>query len=179
MRSPRAIRLAGSRSGRPAARSLLAPAASLLAAAALAGCGPFGEDEPDEQEFAPSGDEICREARARFAELQADLPTGEKQTVRFTQRLIVIFEDELAELEALEPPADRRATFKRYLQARRRAIGHIEDGLAAAKGGNPLAYADAQSAVAAEQVERAKLAERSGFSECSKPLTGGTAAPAP
>lgn len=179
MRSPRAIRLAGSRSGRRAPRSLLAPAASLLAAAALAGCGPFGDDESDEREFAHSGDEICREGRAQFAELQRDLPTTEKQSVRFTQRLIAIFEDELAELEALEPPAERRAAFKRYLQARRRAIGYIEDGLAAAKGGNPLAYADAQSAVAADQVKRAKLAERSGFSECSKPLTVGRAAAAP
>jgi hypothetical protein len=120
--------LAASRSGRPAARSLLAPAASLLAAAALAGCGPFGDDESDEEDFAQRGDEICREARAQFAELQLDLPTTEKQSVRFTQRLIAIFEDELAQLEALEPPADRRAAFKRYLQARRRAIGYIEDG---------------------------------------------------
>jgi hypothetical protein len=165
--------LAGSKSGRPVVRSLLAPAASLLAAAALAGCGPFAEDEPDEQEFAPSGDEICREARARFAELQADLPTTEKQTVRFTHRLIVIFEDELAELEALEPPADRRAAFNRYLQARRRAIGYIEDGLAAARGGNALAYADAQARVADEQVERAKLAKQSGLNECSRPVAGG------
>jgi hypothetical protein len=173
MRSPRAIRLAGSRSGRRAARSLLAPAASLLAAAALAGCGPFGDDESDEREFAHSGDEICREARAQFDELQRDLPTTEKQSVRFTQRLIAIFEDELAELEALEPPADRRAAYTRYLRARRRAIGYIDDGLAAAQGGNALAYADAQARVANEQVERAELAKQSGLNECSRPVAGG------
>jgi hypothetical protein len=173
MPSPRAIRLAGSKSGRPVVRSLLAPAASLLAAAALAGCGPSGEDAPDEEEFAPSGNEICREARARFAELQRDLPNTEKQTVRFTQRLIAIFEDELAELEALEPPADRRAAYTRYLRARRRAIGYIDDGLAAAQGGNALAYADAQARVANEQVERAELAKQSGLNECSRPVAGG------
>ena len=158
MRSPRAIRLAASRSGRPAARSLLAPAASLPAAAALAGW-PFGDDESDEQEFAPSGDEICREARARFAELQLDLTT-EKQSVRFTQRLIVIFEDKLAELEALEPRRSPRCV--QALPAGPPARDRLHRGRARrGEGGNPLAYADAQSAVAAEQVERAKLAERS------------------
>jgi hypothetical protein len=165
--------LAPSRSRPRATRSLLAPAASLLAAATLAGCGPSGDDEPDEEDFAQRGDEICVAAQERVAELQRDLPRTPRESVRFTRGLLGIFEDELAELEALQPPADRREAFERYLRARVRAIGYIEDGLGAAQGGNALAYADAQARVADEQVERAKLAEQSGFSQCSRPVAGG------
>jgi hypothetical protein len=165
--------LAPSRFRRRAARSLLAPAASLLAAAALAGCGPFADDEPDEEDFAQRGDEICLAAQERVAELQRDLPRTPSESARFTKELLGIFEDELAQLEALEPPTDRRGAFERYLRARVRAIGYIEDGLEAAQGGNALAYADAQARVADEQVERAKLAKQSGLNECSRPVAGG------
>jgi hypothetical protein len=166
--------LAPSRSRRRAASSVLAPAASLLAAAALAGCGPFGDDdEPDEEEFAQRGDEICLVAQERVAELQRDLPRTPRESARFTEELLEIFEEELAELESLEPPADRREAFERYLRARLRAIGYVEEGLGAAQGGNALAYADAQARVADEQVERAKLAKQSGLNECSRPVAEG------
>jgi hypothetical protein len=156
----------------PTLRSLPAALAPLLIAAALAGCGPFGGDgEGGEEEFASSGDEICADARAEIAELQRDLPRTAGEQARFTERLLGIFESELAELQQLQPPDDRRAAFERYLRARERAIGYVEDGLAAAKAGNALAYADAQGRVASEQVERTKLAHQAGFTECSRPLT--------
>ena len=156
----------------PAPARRLAALAPLLIAAALSSCGPFGGgDEPSEDQFASSGDAICTDARARIAELQRDLPKTANEQARFTEQLLGIFEGELAELEALEPPADRSAAFERYLSSRQRAISYVEDGLAAAKAGDALAYADAQGRVAEEQVERTKLAHQSGFTECSRPLT--------
>jgi len=163
----------------PTLRSLPAALAPLLIAAALAGCGPLdGDDESSEDEFASSGDAICADARAQIAELQRDLPKTAGEQARFTERLLAIFESELAELEQLEPPADRGAALERYLSARERAISYVEDGLAAAKSGNALAYADAQARVADEQVERTKLAHQAGFTQCSRPLTAaGNASP--
>lgn len=158
----------------PALASRLLALAAALSATALAGCGPFGGDDgASEEQFVADGDAICREARDWTDDLQGDLPETAKQQAEFTEDLLAIFEDELAELQTLEPPADREEAFSRYLRARQRAIGYVEDGLGAAKAGNALAYADAQARVADEQVERTKLAERSGFSECSRPLSGG------
>ena len=90
--------------------------------------------------------------------------------MRFAESLITIFEDEIAQLEALEPTDDARATFERYLAARQEAIGLLEEGLRAARENDAEGYADAQADVAAGQVKRAELARQVGFSECSRPF---------
>jgi hypothetical protein len=151
-----------------------ARAVALLAAAALAGCGPFGGDGGEdgakpagEAEFVRGGDEICRAAQVQVAEVQRDPPTSRAESVRFAQELIAIFEDEVAQLAALEPPGERRAELDRYLDAREEAIGFLEDGRAAAEQNDAEGYANAQAEVAANQVERAQLARQVGFSECS------------
>ncbi len=156
----------------PVPRSPLGALTLLAIVAAVAGCGPFGGDDEGsgEQEFTSSADAICVEARHRLAELQRDLPKTARQQARFTEDLLHVYRGELSHLQALVPPAEREAAFKRYLRARDRAIGYIEDGLGAAKAGNALAYADAQARVAKEQVERTNLAEQAGFTECSRPL---------
>jgi hypothetical protein len=153
----------------PAARAV-----ALLTAAALAGCGPFGGDggaggaEPaSEEELTRSGDEICRAAQEQVAEVQRDPPTNRAESVRFARELIAIFEDEVAQLAALEPPEERRADLDRYLDAREEAIGLLAEGRAAAKQNDAEGYANAQAEVAAGQVERAQLARQVGFSECS------------
>jgi hypothetical protein len=153
-------------------------AAALLTAAALAGCGPFGGEDADgtepldEQEFIQRGDEICRSAQDQVAELRRDPPSTPQQSARFTEELIGVFEQEVGELEALEPPPDRAAAFDRYLEAREEAIGFLEEGLAAAEREDAEAYAEAQADVASGQVQRAELAQQVGFTECSRPLTG-------
>jgi hypothetical protein len=156
-------------------RSAALPAAALLIATALAGCGPFADDEggadggrpAGEEEFLRSGDEICRASQRQVAEVQRDLPTSRDESVRFAQDLIAIFEDEVARLAALKPPEERRAALDRYLESREEAIGLLEDGLQAAQENDAAGYADAQAEVAAGQVKRAGLAQEVGFSECS------------
>lgn len=146
--------------------------------AALAGCGPFGDDEEDStealdaKEFVQRGDEICRSAQQQVTELRREPPSTPRQSARFTEQLIGVFEQEVSELEVLEPPADRAAAFDRYLEAREEAIAFLEEGLAAAEREDAEGYAEAQADVAAGQVERAELAQQVGFSECSRPLTG-------
>lgn len=168
-----------------APKVLLAPATSLLIAAAIAGCGPFGEggdggagadapvDAPSGEEFVQRGDEICASAQDQVAELRREPPTNPAQSARFTQELIGISEEEVAQLEDLEAPEERQDVFERYLRAREQAIGFLHEGLEAAKSEDAAAYAEAQANVAKGQVERAELAQQVGFRECSGPLGGG------
>ena len=92
--------------------------------------------------------------------------------MRFADRLIEIFDEEVARLRALDPPEDRRDAFDRYLDAREDAIALLEQGREAAVQNDPQGYADAQAEVASGQVERAELARQSGLTACSRPLTG-------
>ncbi|HSJ18069.1 MAG TPA: hypothetical protein VK920_08240 [Solirubrobacterales bacterium] len=152
---------------------MLAPATPLLAAAALAGCGPFGDDGDgsealSEEDLAVRGDEICRAAQERVAELQSDPPAGREDSIRFAEDLIAVFEDEVAQLESLDPPDERAQAFDRYLDARREAIELLEQGRDAAEQNDPQGYADAQAEAAAGQVGRAELAQRAGLSDCSR-----------
>ncbi len=145
---------------------------SLLTAAALAGCGPFGDDEggdgaPSEDEFVAMGDEICRTAQREVADVQRDPPTSRRESVRFAESLIAIFEDEVGQLSALDPPDYVQAPFDRYVDAREEAIAALEEGRQAAEENDAEGYADAQAEVAEGQVERAELAQEVGFGECS------------
>jgi hypothetical protein len=160
-------------------KPLLAPATVLLVAAAVSGCGPFGDDGGEdgatgEEDFVARGDEICRDAQERVAEIQRDLPTSRQESARFAESLIDIFAREVGELQALDPPVDQREAFDRYLDARGKAIGFLRDGLEAAERNDPEGYADAQAQVAAGQVDRAELAQQAGLRGCSRPLTGGS-----
>lgn len=170
------MRSGHSRSRRPVAdgrlRYTLAQAASLLIAATLAGCGSFGDDDgdnaaPSEDEFVARGDEICRTAQREVAEVQRDPPTSRQESVRFAESLIAIFEDEIAQLAALDPPDDAGAAFDRYLDAREEAIALLEEGRQSAAENDAEGYAEAQAEVAAGQVERAERAQEVGFGECS------------
>jgi len=161
-------------------RVVLAPATPLLIAAAIAGCGPFGDDGDADagggtlsaEQFAHQGDEICAAAQGEVADLQRRPPASRQESVRFADRLIEIFDEEVARLRELDPPEDRRDAFDRYLDARDDAIALLERGREAAVQNDPQGYADAQAEVASGQVERAELARQAGLTACSRPLTG-------
>ena len=147
--------------------SILLTAISL--GAGLAGCG--GDGELSEEEFLAQGDEICAEGREQYIELQSDPPRNEAETADLTRELIEITEQEIADLRELDAPADLEDPLDEYLEAREEGLDIIRDGLEAAEKGDAEAYADAQAEVAEGQLDRARLAERVGFTECSRPLT--------
>jgi regulator of protease activity HflC (stomatin/prohibitin superfamily) len=108
--------------------------------------------------------------------VQSEPPTDREDSIRFAEELIAVFEDELAELESLQPPEEREQAFDDYLAARREAIDLLEEGRDAAEENDPEGYADAQAEVAAGQVERAELAREAGLSDCSR-IAGGVPPP--
>jgi hypothetical protein len=151
------------------------PAAGVVVAvwsiAVLAGCGGDG-DELTEEEFLTQGDEICKEGRQQFAELQKDPPQSAAESAELTRQLIEITEAEIDDLRDLNAPAESQEALDRYLEAREAGLEILERGLQAAEDEDATAYAEAQAQIARSQVDRARLAERVGFEECSRPLSG-------
>lgn len=159
--------------------SLLLLAATVAACATvLAGCGPLGGDEElTKEEFLVEGDAICKQGREQYLELQNDPPQSASESAELTRQLIEITESEIAELRDLDAPVDLEDALENYLQSREAGLGVLREGLEAAENQDAQGYAEAQAKIARGQVDRSQLAEKVGFSECSRPLTE-TAGPA-
>jgi hypothetical protein len=156
------------------ARQRLATAVLVLTLAfQFTGCGEKEEPDPPTAASAiAQGDEICSEAQAEIDALRDQAPEGPEDAARLTEGVLATYEQELAELDALPVPADLEDELDRYLSARERALVPLREGLEAARAGNAAAYARAQAAAAAGQVERTRLARQVGFRECSLPAGG-------
>jgi hypothetical protein len=149
--------------------------AVIAALAAVFDLGPFeneGGSSLTKAEFIAKGDQACKRAHDQFAELQKTPPNSAEGAVALTQHLLEISESELSEIRALDAPSELQEALDRYLGAREEGIAVLERGLDAAQDRNERAYADAQAEIAAGQVERLKLAQAVGFSECSVVQTG-------
>jgi uncharacterized protein YhaN len=167
------MRPGGTKSGLrgPAAAVLgvLALLAGIVGLAALLDLGPFEEESSSltQAEFIAKGDQACERAHEQFAELQRTPPNSAEGAVSLTQNLLEISEGELSQIRRLDAPPEVQDALDRYLRARERGIALLERGLEAARDRNAGAYADAQAKIAAGQVQRLKLAQAVGFSECS------------
>lgn len=158
---------------RPPLTALLAAAAC----AAAAGCGPFGDDEElTEQEYIAEGNAICERGREQYLELQRDPPKSASEAAELTRRLIEITESEIEELRDLNAPVDSEDALDDYLESREAGLEVLREGLEAAEDRDAQAYSEAQAQVARGQVDRARLAEKVGLSECSQPLTDSSGA---
>ena len=72
-------------------------------------------------------------------------------------------------MRALNAPPEVRPALERYLTARVDGLAILEQGLKAAENDDARAYIAAQSKMAAGQVDRLKLAQAVGFTDCSRP----------
>jgi hypothetical protein len=147
-------------------------AVTIVLAAALAGCGGGDEDELTREELVAQGDEICKQGRQQFAELQRDPPQSAAESAELTRQLIEITEAEIDDLNDLDAPEESQDALADYLEAREQGLEILRRGLEAAEDEDAEAYAEAQAEIARSQLDRARLAERVGFDECSRPLSG-------
>ncbi len=131
---------------------------------------PFGDEELSRAEFLAEGDEICTEAHDAFTELQDKTPATAREAVDLTEQLINVAEDERDAIDELNGPSDLDDEVDEYLSARQEGIDLLDRGLDAAEADDGDTYAASQAKVAAQQVERLKLALAVGFTECSRPL---------
>jgi hypothetical protein len=131
---------------------------------------PFAE-ELSREEFLAQGDEICTEAHEAFTDLQAEPPATAREAADLTGQLINISEDERDEIDDLNGPSDLDDEVDAYLSGREEGIDQLHRGLDAAESDDAQGYAAAQAKVAAQQMERLRLAQEVGFTECSRPLS--------
>lgn len=148
-------------------RSSIAHAATAMLIGIVAGCGDDGPREVSAEELVAMGDEICREGRERFTEVQAAPLRNANDAADQTRELIDSADDELNELRDLVPPDELEEAYNAYLEARVRAIEVFRQGLDAAERDDDQAYVDAQSRAAAGAPKRQELAQAVGFKVCS------------
>jgi hypothetical protein len=166
--------LAAPRSLPSVRRASVAATVSVLAIssiALIAGCGGGDGEELTREELIAQGDEICKQGRQQFVELQKDPPQSAAESAELTRQLIEITEEEIDDLRDLNAPAESQQALEEYLEAREAGLEILETGLQAAEDEDATAYAEAQAQIARSQVDRARLAERVGFKECSRPLS--------
>lgn len=145
--------------------------ASLAAAcAALAGCGDGGQEAAlARSEFVARADQVCRQAQRQFDRAQRNAPATPEQIERQLAALIDVSRQALTDLEALAPPPSLRRGYERYLAARDRALGLLEDGRDAVAARDAAAYLDAKRRVSSELATRLGLAREVGLRACSRP----------
>ena len=154
----------------PTARTLVAALAVLLCAAAALGCGAGGDvTSLSRSDFVARANEACSQAQRDFDEIQRTPASTPGAAERQVDALVGVSERVLDDLRSIEPPAELQERYARYLAARERALGFLEDGRDAAADRNAQAYVRAKRRVSAEQGTRSALARDVGLSDCSKP----------
>ena len=143
-------------------------AAGILLAVTLAACG-GGDSELSRSDFVGKADQICKQSSVEFARIQRVAPGSAEQAEKQVGALIDVESQALDELRGLDPPQGLRPVYDRYLKARERALGYLEQGRDAAADNDPQAYAAAKRKTSSEQAERLQLARRAGLRLCSLP----------
>jgi hypothetical protein len=141
--------------------------------AVISGCGGGGGDGGGETltkaQLIAQGDAICAQAREDFRASQPPAPSSPERAAALQEALIQTSEQEVGRLRALDAPVEVEPALDRYLKAREDGIAALKRGLEAAQREDLSAYGAAQREVVAGQVNRLKLAQAVGFSECSRP----------
>jgi hypothetical protein len=151
-------------------------AVALAGLAILSGCGGGDTQTMTKAQFVSAADQICKRAHDQFTAAQQNPPNTAQGTADLQRNLIDISENELQEIRDLEAPAEAQPALDRYLRAREQGIALLKKGLQAAENDDAQAYSAAMAKLATGQVQRLKLAQSVGFTECSRPggaSTGG------
>jgi hypothetical protein len=142
----------------------------VLAAATGFGCGAGGGETTSlsGSDFVDRANEICRQARAEFDQIQRTAASTPEAAQDQVDALIGISEQALEDLRQIEPPAEQLSNYQEYLAARERALGFLEDGREAAGDRDARAYLRAKRRASAEQAARLELARQLGLDACGR-----------
>lgn len=119
--------------------------------------------------FLARADDICRQSQRQFDQVQRTATSTPAEAERQVEALIGVSEQALSSLRAIQPPAPLRPAYERYLAARERALGFLEDGRDAAAARDAQAYLEAKRKVSSDLATRLKLAREVGLEDCSRP----------
>jgi hypothetical protein len=156
------------RAPRPKLR-LAAGIACAAAIAALVSCGGSsnsGSISP--KEFQSEANQVCRDSQQQFDRIQRIQPHTADQTEKQAAALADVSQQALDNLHQIEP-GDLKAVYSRYLAAREKDLGFIEDGRDAAASKDINAYVRATHRASAQAPVRRQLALQLGLRFCSRP----------
>jgi hypothetical protein len=145
--------------------------AVLAAAAALAGlpaCG-GGGSPVDPQQFRIEANQVCRDVEQQINRIQSTRPRTADQAEKQAAAIVDVSKQALGDLHRIDAPEDLKPTWDRYLAAREKAIGFIEQSRDAAARNDANAYARGKLRLAQDQPTRRALALRLGLNRCSRP----------
>jgi len=149
-----------------------AAVAGLIVAAGLTACG-GGASSISAQDFQAEANRVCRDAEREINRIQAVQARTAAQAEKQAAALADFSQQALSDLRRIEPPAELKPGYERYLRSRQRAIGLIEDARDAAASSDVGAYARAKTRLAQQQPQRRALALRAGLRDCSRPTLPG------
>jgi hypothetical protein len=147
---------------------ILAGVACAAAIAALGACG-GGGDSVSPQQFKAEANKVCREVEDHLDRIQKTMPTSADQAEKQAAAIVDVSDQALGNLRRIDPPEDLKPTYERYLGAREKAIGFIEDARDAAADNDSNAYVRAKRRLAAAQPMRRQLALLLDLNACSRP----------
>jgi hypothetical protein len=143
--------------------------AGAAAIAGLASCGGSSSHSVSPQQFRSEANQVCKDSQQQFDRIQRTQPRTADQTEKQAAALADVSQQALDNLHQIEPPADLKALYNRYLAAREKDLGFIEDGRDAAASKDINAYVRATRRAAAQAPVRRQLALQLGLRFCSRP----------
>jgi hypothetical protein len=154
----------------PRANSGFAAGIAYAAAiAVLASCGGSSNQSVSPQQFRSEANQVCKDSQQQFDRIQETQPRTADQTEKQAAALADVSQQALDHLHQIETPADLKALYNRYLAAREKDLGFIEDGRGAAASKDINAYVRATHRAAAQAPVRRQLALQLGLRLCSRP----------
>lgn len=136
---------------------------------ANSGGGGSGGDVLSRANFVAEADAICTRARVQVLELGDQPTSATPEAAAHIRELAAIHDQELAELDDLQPPDELAAAMGRYIEERERSIELQRQAADAAEAGDAKTFAAAEAEHRATQDERAELAQEAGLEVCSQP----------
>jgi hypothetical protein len=141
--------------------------AAVMAAGLLASCGDGDSATPDQ--FRADANKVCRDLERNLDRIQGRLPQTADQAEEQASAIVDVSQQALDNLRKIDAPEELSEAYDRYLTARERAIGFVEDSRDAAADNDADAYARGKGRLAAGQPERRKEALALGLDACSRP----------
>lgn len=135
--------------------------AATLAATMLGACT---DDSVSKEEFVDAADEVCREADEAIRDIGQ--PRVEEDVLDYVKEARAISEELVADLRALEPPADDEEEIDRMIDGLERATNLLEPLAQASIDGNATELEELQLEVERITDEVNEDAEAYGFQTC-------------
>ncbi|HKO38595.1 MAG TPA: serine/threonine-protein kinase [Solirubrobacterales bacterium] len=131
---------------------------------------PKPEPRLSTSELIAQADEICAEARASYEASKDRFPEGETEagmSSEFAEQLVENSRRQVGEMSQLQPPKSKEDEFREYLQLRKDIARMDRRALAAAREGNPTAYAQTYESRGPIDEQLQRVSDEIGFSVCS------------